>query len=368
MKRDRMEAKGRIDGRVGKGTLQNPGATRYGLDRRALPVIGRSAVVCALLGGGIVALATAGADVSAARPAPVVSAASLVVPSPAPRTTAAAPVLRTVPLETVAYRPAPIPAAAAEAARVDRVSYDFLESLAMTPGDPNEVLEFGPMKIRRHLVQTIVRAAREVGSDPELLMAIADKESSFLTEVQAKTSSATGLFQFIEKTWLGVVHKFGAQYGLSKESAVVVYGEDGWTVPNAEEKARILELRREPRLSALMAGEMLKRDAARISERIGRPLTHGETYLAHFLGPGDAERFMAKVVEQPKSAAAQLLPKPAKSNKTIFYANAGRRKVKSLSVAEVHAKFETMMSARSARYRNVGPISGITAYADASLQ
>ena len=346
--------------RIGTGTLRRVDSGRRGFQRRDLFVLGRSVGVCALLGGGIVALATMGAEVSAARPITIVSAATLVVPSPVIRTVPIAPVVRPQVLESV------VVADAAAAGRVDRVSLDFLESLAMTPGDPNQVLEFGPMRIRRHLVQTIVRAAREVGTDPELLMAIADKESSFATEVQARTSSATGLFQFIERTWLGVVHKFGAQYGLSKESAVIVYGEDGWTVPNAEERARILELRREPRLSALLAGEMLKRDAARIAERIGRPLTHGETYLAHFLGPGDAERFMAKVVEQPKSAAAQLLPKPAKSNKTIFFANAGRRKVKSLSVAEVHAKFETMMGARSARYKNVGPISGITAYADAS--
>ena len=49
------------------------------------------------------------------------------------------------------------------------------------------------MKIRRHLVQTIVRAAATVRTDPVLLMAVADKESSFVTAVQAKTSSATGL-------------------------------------------------------------------------------------------------------------------------------------------------------------------------------
>ena len=350
-------------GRIGTGTLRQV-ETHRGFGRHDLFVLGRSVGLCALVAGGIAALATAGADVSAARPATVVSAATLIVPSPVIRAVPAGPVIPL--LATPASLTTTEATLGATDGRVDRVSLDFLESLAMTPGDPNQVLEFGPMRIRRHLVQTIVRAAREVGTDPELLMAIADKESSFATEVQARTSSATGLFQFIEKTWLGVVHKFGAQYGLSKESAVIVYGEDGWTVPSPEEKARILELRREPRLSALLAGEMLKRDAARIAGRIGRPLSHGETYLAHFLGPSDAERFMAKVVEEPRSAAAQLLPRPAKSNKTIFYANAGRRKVKSLSVAEVHAKFETMMGARSARYKNVGPISGITAYADAS--
>ncbi|CAA2102770.1 hypothetical protein MBUL_01854 [Methylobacterium bullatum] len=252
---------------------------------------------------------------------------------------------------------------------VDRVSYDYLLTESAV-GDPNDILEFGPMKIRRHLVQKIVRAAQAVQTDPVLLMAVADKESSFITEVQAKTSSATGLFQFIERTWLGVVRDFGPKYGLTQEAALVVSGDNGKpSVADAAERTRILELRRDPYLAALMAGEMLKRDAARISLRIGRELTLGEVYLAHFLGPDDAEEFLASVVDKPKSAAAQMLPGPARANRTIFFAaQRGRRKAASLSVAEVHEKFETMMSTRGARYRDVRSLSGVMAYADASAE
>ncbi len=156
------------------------------------------------------------------------------------------------------------------------------------------------MKIRRHLVQTIVKAAQAVQTDPVLLMAVADKESSFITAVQAKTSSATGLYQFIERTWLGVVRDFGGKYGLAKEAALVTAdANDKPVITDAAERARVLELRRDPYLSALMAGEMLKRDAARISQRIGRELTLGEVYLAHFLGPDDAGDFLDKVVNKP---------------------------------------------------------------------
>ncbi|TXM91316.1 transglycosylase SLT domain-containing protein, partial [Methylobacterium sp. WL122] len=250
---------------------------------------------------------------------------------------------------------------------VDRVSYDFLLSES-AGGDPNDVLEFGPMKIRRHIVQTIVRAAQAVQTDPVLLMAVADKESSFITAVQAKTSSATGLYQFIERTWLGCVRDFGAKYGMEKEASVIVPdANDRPTVADAAERTRILELRRDPYLSALLAGEMLKRDAARISLRIGRELSLGEVYLAHFLGPDDAESFLAKVVDKPGAAAAQLLPGPARANRSIFFASerSRRRKAASLSVAQVHEKFEAMMSARGARYRDVRAVSGVMAYADA---
>jgi hypothetical protein len=255
---------------------------------------------------------------------------------------------------------------------VDRVSYDYLLSQSAT-GDPNDILEFGPMKIRRHLVQTIVRAAQAVQTDPVLLMAVADKESSFITAVQAKTSSATGLYQFIERTWLGVVRDFGGKLGLAKEAALVTAdANDKPVITDAAERARILELRRDPYLSALMAGEMLKRDATRISQRIGRELTLGEVYLAHFLGPDDAGDFLDKVVNKPAAAAAVLLPGPARANRSIFFAanryvGRGRhRKPMSLSVAEVHEKFEAMMQTRGSRYQNVRAVSGIMAYADSN--
>src|SRR5690606_10046659 len=203
--------------------------------------------------------------------------------------------------------------------------------------------------IRRHLVETIVRAARVVGADPSLLMAVADKESSFATEVKAKTSSATGLYQFIESTWLGVVKDFGAKHGLAREAALIQRVDRRHVVADADERARILDLRREPYLSALLAAEMLKRDTLRIQRRIGRPLTGGEVYLVHFLGPGGAELFIDAMEGAPDRVAAELLPKPAEANRPIFYDKAGG----TLSLAEVHKKFEAMISVRLARYREV---------------
>lgn len=222
--------------------------------------------------------------------------------------------------------------------------------------DPDEVLGFGPMKVRRHLVQTVVNAAQMTGIEPALLMSIADKESSFVTEIQARTSSATGLFQFIEKTWLLVVAEFGAKHGLATEAAAITVVDGEPSVATPAERARILDLRRDSTLSALLAGEMLNRDRTRIAKVIGRDLTAGETYIAHFLGPDDAERFLAKLVSEPGAAAAQLLPKPARANRSIFYARA-RRKMRSLTLAEVHQKFEEMMSRRTERYRDAAAIA-----------
>jgi hypothetical protein len=350
-------------GNVLSGTILSGDALSLGARAAhgGVPVMARTLLAAGCFAAGLSALLHQyGADLMTARPAVTMMADLLVMPTPKIQTIKAQPAPARDTATMVPLRePVHDLDTALGSSGVDRVSYDDLLA-ASTGGDPNEVLSFGPMRIRRHLVQTIVRAAATVRTDPVLLMAVADKESSFLTEVQARTSSATGLYQFIERTWLQVMREFGAQHGFAREAGLI--GEDN-AVADAAERARILDLRRDPSLAALMAGEMLKRDATRIAARIGRELTLGETYLAHFLGPDDAERFMAKVVEEPKAEAAALLPKPAKANRPIFYERVGKRKARSLTVAQVHDKFEAMMSTRGARYRDVGALMGVMAYA-----
>jgi len=369
--------KGPLRGRSGAPSASSDALTlggRVGQEHGSRAALIRSVLSVTLLAGGLSAALLNGVGPSGTSLGGVVQSAQAMtnVAMPPPR-------LRTAEPAILGASPSVLTASAAFAPihdldtelgsnAVDRVSYDFLITESAV-GDPNDILEFGPMKIRRHLVQKIVTAAQKVETDPVLLMAVADKESSFKTEVQAQTSSATGLFQFIERTWLGVVRDFGPKYGLSQEAALVVQGDNGRPAVNdPAERTRILELRRDPYLSALMAGEMLKRDAARIALRIGRDLSLGEIYLAHFLGPDDAEAFLATVVDKPKAAAAQMLPGPARANKTIFFAaQRGRRKATSLSVAQVHEKFEAMMSTRGARYRDVRAVAGLLSYADASV-
>jgi hypothetical protein len=242
-----------------------------------------------------------------------------------------------------------------------RIPDDVLERDLANVGDGNEMLHFGPVQIRRRLVETIVRAARQTGADPALLMAIADKESSFSTGIRAQTSSATGLFQFIDTTWFRVVREFGAQHGLAKEAAEIEGPDDKPIVADPRERAHILSLRDDPYLSALLAAEMLNHDGGEIARSLGRDLTGGETYLTHFLGPQDATRFMEEVVDQPKLTAAKLLPKPAQANRPIFFA---RGRAKPLSVAAVHDEFEAMMGPRVGRYARVGEMAGASAYAE----
>jgi hypothetical protein len=216
----------------------------------------------------------------------------------------------------------------------------------------DEILEFGAMRVPRWIAETVVRAAKATGVDPVYMMALADKESSFIPANKASTSSAEGLFQFISSTWLEVVRNYGAKHGLADEAAAIQRVKGKLTVSDPDLRDRILRLRRDPFLSALMAGEMMKRDRTLIERRIGRRINRSEFYLAHFLGADSAGKLMALVDDKPQQSASQVFPAAAKANKSLFYAKDGR-KTRHLSVAEVYEKIDEMIDKRIDRYEGV---------------
>src|SRR3954454_11072826 len=124
-------------------------------------------------------------------------------------------------------------------------------------GNPTEVLVFEQMRVPRWLAETVIRAAQVTNVDPAYLMALADKESSLVPESKAATSSAEGLFQFIESTWLHVLHRFGPKHGYAAEAEAIHLVEGRPVVSDSKDRERILRLRRIPYLSALMAGKMI---------------------------------------------------------------------------------------------------------------
>ena len=77
----------------------------------------------------------------------------------------------------------------------------------------------------------IRRAASATGVDFDFLMKTARRESAFNPNAKAPTSSASGLFQFIEQTWLGTVKKFGHKHGYGQYADLIYQGQDGrWRV------------------------------------------------------------------------------------------------------------------------------------------
>jgi len=186
-------------------------------------------------------------------------------------------------------------------------------------GDPNEVLVFEQMRVPRWLGETLVRAARVTNVDPAYLMALADKESSLLPDSKAHTSSAEGLFQFIEGTWLEVLRRYGPKHGYAAEAEAIRLVQGRPVVSDDKDRERILRLRRDPYLSALMAGEMINTHRETLAGKVARDPSFAELYMVHFLGVNGASRFMALLNDKPRKSASNASPPAAKANHALFF-------------------------------------------------
>jgi hypothetical protein len=181
------------------------------------------------------------------------------------------------------------------------------------------VAPLGPDAVRA----AIRRAASATGVDFSLLVETARRESALNPSARAGTSSATGLFQFIESTWLDMVRRHGPAHGLAAQSAALRQGAD------AETRRDILALRTDPELSARMAGELARENASTLQARLGRTPSAGELYAAHVMGPNGAVRLIEAAQSGAPDAAA-LFPREAAANRGLFYQNGAARSAQSL--------------------------------------
>lgn len=190
-----------------------------------------------------------------------------------------------------------------------------------------------------NVTRAIHNAAARTDVDFGYLLQQAATESSFRVDVQAQTSSARGLFQFIDKTWLQAIDKYGDKYGLGEYSqAISANGH----VNDQATKQEILALRDDPEISSLMAAELAS-DNKRVLENNLNKVAGGqdidigaaELYLAHFLGAGGASNFLENLVQNPDAKGAAILPQAAKANERIFYHDNGQQK----SVQDIYDHF-----------------------------
>src|SRR5260370_18716118 len=67
----------------------------------------------------------------------------------------------------------------------------------------------------------IRQASAATGTSFNYLLATAQVESGLNPQAGAATSSARGLFQFIEQTWLGTIKQSGAELGYGHYAAAI---------------------------------------------------------------------------------------------------------------------------------------------------
>jgi len=132
------------------------------------------------------------------------------------------------------------------------------------------------------VVAALKNAAAETGSDFSYLLGTAMRESSLKTNAQSATSSAGGLFQFVDQTWLGLIKNYGAKYGLGSMAQAINVTADG--------------------------------------------RYHADNDAAHFLGADGACKLIRGTVATPNASAAQLFPDAASANRDVFFRADGSAK------------------------------------------
>lgn len=190
------------------------------------------------------------------------------------------------------------------------------------------------------VTQAIATASRRTGVDFGYLMGQAQIESAMNPNARARTSSATGLYQFLDQSWLAVVNDHGAKYGMGWASDAIQKTGGRYVVSDPALRQQILDLRNHPETASVMAAELASDNRNYLEERIGRPADATDLYLAHFLGAGGAAKFLQTMAYAPDASAASLFPSAARANPTIFYDRQGNAR----SLAGIRDSFSRKLS------------------------
>jgi Transglycosylase SLT domain len=205
------------------------------------------------------------------------------------------------------------------------MSVDTSNATAAAGVDPSRVRVAGAIK----------QAASSSGTSFQYLLTTAKMESDFNPTAGASTSSAHGLFQFIDQTWLATVKEAGAQFGYGNYADMISKSSDGsYSIADPTARKAIMKLRDDPTVASAMAAALTQSNSFRLTGMIGRRPSDSELYMAHFMGVGGAAKLIANAEDNPQASAARLFPNAAAANRSIFYDRASGR---ARSVSEVYS-------------------------------
>lgn len=177
------------------------------------------------------------------------------------------------------------------------------------------------------IIGAIKEASQSSGVNFSYLVNQAAAESNFNPTAEAKTSSASGLYQFIDSTWLSMIDRYGSDYGIETDG---------------KSKSEILDMRKDPQTSSFMAAAFASENEKSLNNNWGGDVGSTELYFAHFMGASGAASFLNAHDENPMQPAADLFPRAARANRNVFY-NPDNGKPRSLE--EVYSFFDNKFQA-----------------------
>jgi hypothetical protein len=178
------------------------------------------------------------------------------------------------------------------------------------------------------------------------MMSQAQQESGLDTKARNRKSTATGPFQFIERTWLDLVRRHGSSFGLGEAAHKINVVDGAPTVRDPALRKQILALREDPNISAGMAARYLSEGKERLGKLLGRPASTIEGRIAYIMGPSGAARLINAAEKTPKAMARDILPSAAAANRNLFHDKRGH----ALSASDVVNRLTRRMTADEGRF------------------
>ena len=202
----------------------------------------------------------------------------------------------------------------------------------------------------KRVAGAIKQASSRTGVSFEYMLTTAKMESDFDPTAGATTSSAHGLYQFIDQTWLGTVKEAGTQLGYGNYSDAISKTSSGtYAVDDPFMKRSIMKLRDDPEAASSMAAALTQSNSFKLTGLLGRRPSDSELYMAHFMGVGGAAKLIANAEDNPQAVGARLFPNAASANRSIFYAKDGRARSVSEVYSVLNARYANASNAKSTR-------------------
>lgn len=187
------------------------------------------------------------------------------------------------------------------------------------------------MKAEKHdpsVIDDIYAASKQTGVDFGLLALTAKIESDLGRNTVSSTSSARGLFQFIDSTWLILVKQHGKDAGLPEYADALVFDEKTGKIDVPEDskisRQKILDLRFDGRIASLLKAFQVRDEKQSVEDfNNGEALHVTDHYIAHMLGLGLSEEFYAMKNAESSEILADsqnaLFQEAVELNPSFFY-------------------------------------------------